>query len=484
MCWDDSRHIIDLMAGPDEPVAAERGLIRQIAVPVAIAVLIAAVLGVGGWIARMLGETTRPDFPERVPASVLRRFVTPTERVAEVMYVDLDDEHGPEAVVRGVRPADEFNITPGRVFILAFNAATEEWGRVFDTSAERIEAEHGSSTTTTTSTTVVSAPDGAPAAFASDGEVFFEGAQLDDLVVEPFWNPRSRTRDLLLSANPSLGTRPAQQVAIVRFQDEVATVVYGFEGTGSGTAAILDGGRVRVRTDLHASTDAGCCPTRKYTFVIAPRSEFGYGTYEAVEDDRPWLGVATAAYELLDEQGERDEVETTVVDVVPGSPASGRLEPGDVLLAVAAPGRPTPEGSDPFQSQLAARKAGDNVRLRFRRGGAEQVIAVRLASAIQLLRAGYHPSVAAMSWSLVTDDRGVVVKSVEGRAAAAGIAPGNVLVRVDGHTVADLVDVDRALLRRTFEPVEVVVHDGVGERTIRVEPHFSPAGYTSSLEIL
>ena len=71
-----------------------------------------------------------------------------------------------------------------------------------------------------------------------------------------------------------------------------------------------------------------------------------------------------------------------VIDVVPGSPAEGKIEKGDVVAAITNSRRPRPNSAigPVLYDQFAKLNAGDTVRLRVTRVGLTRTVVVRLGS--------------------------------------------------------------------------------------------------------
>jgi serine protease Do len=194
------------------------------------------------------------------------------------------------------------------------------------------------------------------------------------------------------------------------------------------------------------------------------------------------LSPAPAADGWLGLYLDNDRAEAAVVEVIPDSPAAkAGLRPGDVLLAIDDQAAPTREA---FIAALRARQPGDQLKLRLRRGEAEQVLVVELgvkpatgaapspasAAAATPERRTERPAPAAESapvaalqpqaasgatvaprgylgLSVHEIDAGIVVDRVlpNGPAAAAGLKVGDQVLKVGERHIGNLMDLDGLL---------------------------------------
>jgi len=179
---------------------------------------------------------------------------------------------------------------------------------------------------------------------------------------------------------------------------------------------------------------------------------------------------------------------------VAGSPADeAGLQVGDVIVSYA--GRAVGSRRE-LQFLIAGTSPGTEVELSIDRAGVRQDLRARpvewqeetseaaAAKADMWLGlevaplAGNDPRVVRLRDMLgVAPTMGIMVVAVEdGRAAAdAGIRPGDVLVSIDGHELADLADWEQArdLLAGRREPLTILVRTGTAEQYLPLVPRGS-----------
>jgi len=196
-------------------------------------------------------------------------------------------------------------------------------------------------------------------------------------------------------------------------------------------------------------------PSNVVSTVVAQLREHG-----AVE--RGWLGVSiqTVTPDIAQALGMETARGALVADLVEGAPANGVLRPGDVILSF--DGKPVTQSRD-LPKLVGAARAGATVAMTVLRDGAETTVEMavgRLESAAQaapdapdtapaaVASARLGAAVAALTpemrdaAGLAPDAGGVVVTAVEpdGAAAAAGLRPGDVILRVGETAVASPQD--------------------------------------------
>ena len=199
-------------------------------------------------------------------------------------------------------------------------------------------------------------------------------------------------------------------------------------------------------------------PSNVVSTVVAQLREHG-----AVE--RGWLGVSiqTVTPDIAQALGMETARGALVADLVEGAPANGVLRPGDVILSF--DGKPVNQSRD-LPKLVGAARAGATVAMTVLRDGAETTVEMavgRLESAAQaapdapdaldtapaaVASARLGATVAALTpemrdaAGLAPDAGGVVVTAVEpdGAAAAAGLRPGDVILRVGETAVASPQD--------------------------------------------
>ena len=161
-------------------------------------------------------------------------------------------------------------------------------------------------------------------------------------------------------------------LVVADFEDAKAKVVYAW--TGEHLRVTLKGNQLHATSSYWTRADSHCCPSRDYRFVVGPSG----GSVTVVEDNRPYLGV------LVREHGEGfGEGPLEVLEVADGSPASGWLQVGDVVLDVAnvpKPRKPYVYGDEPLFNKISAFDAGEKAQLVVRRHGVDLTVPVELGS--------------------------------------------------------------------------------------------------------
>jgi len=201
-----------------------------------------------------------------------------------------------------------------------------------------------------------------------------------------------------------------------------------------------------------------------------------------------WLGVILA-----------DSKKAVVAEVVPDSPAEeAGLRPRDVFLAL--DGRSV-DSLEAFAAAIGAREAGDEIRVRVRRGTETREISVVLSVrpgaeeqpksprqksapervALPSADRGY------LGIRMVQEGGGLILTEVVagGPAARAGVKPGGRLVRIGEHRLRSVSDLDEVMRRLTpGQSVEFAIRRGASEtaeaRTYRVEVGMAPGRSVAS----
>lgn len=166
---------------------------------------------------------------------------------------------------------------------------------------------------------------------------------------------------------------------------------------------------------------------------------------------RGWIGVGVqeVTEELARSFGLQEARGALVTDVVADSPAAkAGLQRGDVILAVN--GKPL-QRLDDLPRQIAALPVGQNARLSVFRGGRAQNLSVTIGSqqeegearrptgpsqVLGLTVGDISPE--AVRLYRLTAERGALVTAVEPQGPAAGkLQPGDVVLEIDGRTIAN-----------------------------------------------
>ena len=210
---------------------------------------------------------------------------------------------------------------------------------------------------------------------------------------------------------------------------------------------------------------------------------------------RGYLGIGTE--DVVGIVGEDDgdlDGGARVMDVVAGSPADeAGLRVGDVIVSYG--GKPVGSRRE-LQFLIAGTSPGTEVDLSIDRDGVRQDLRATpvewqedtseaaAAKAVQWLGmevaplAGNDPRVVRLRDMLgVAPTMGVMVVAIEDDrpAADAGIHPGDVLVSIEGHELADLADWEQArdLLAGRREPLTILVRTGTAEQYLQLVPRGS-----------
>ena len=134
--------------------------------------------------------------------------------------------------------------------------------------------------------------------------------------------------------------------------------------------------RIKATASLTSPVDPYSTPARNYSFVLA-----GSPVGVVSDDDRPWLGVNVSATNSTSMSPSNT---LKVVDVVPGSPAAGKLQPGDIILSIdrqPIPGDAVTIG--PFMvDQLLDFHPGVHISIQIHRQGQDESVNVRLGSVL------------------------------------------------------------------------------------------------------
>jgi serine protease Do len=207
------------------------------------------------------------------------------------------------------------------------------------------------------------------------------------------------------------------------------------------------------------------------------------------EARKAWVPVSTQVLtrELGEKLGLEGKTGVRITRVQGESARKAGLEVGDVIVAV--DGEPVrasqPADIEVFPAMIRQYKIGSTVELTVERGGAERKVAVALQSSPQLSREmrKYHDdNFEFRVRNLAPEDReekgvaekegGVLVDAVTegGWAALARLAVGDVILSVDGESVADVRDVQARMLEIAKRKAPVAVfHVRRGIRTLFVE---------------
>ena len=206
-----------------------------------------------------------------------------------------------------------------------------------------------------------------------------------------------------------------------------------------------------------------------------------------LEARKAWVPVTVQVLtrELADKLGLAGRSGVRVTQVL-GAKRSG-LQPGDIITAI--DGDPVqasqPSDADLFATMVRQYKIGTTVQLSVLRGTEERKIPVVLETAPRLPREmkkyedpNFEFRVRDLALAdrhqraIAEDQRGVLVEAVSegGWAALAQLADGDLILAIDGQTVADVESVQRIMTRiAEAKPPVVVLQVRRGIRTFFVE---------------
>jgi hypothetical protein len=301
-----------------------------------------------------------------VPPPPIEKLLPADYQVDEVLKANLTAGPVPETVVTSVGPpVGDIGLQPATIQVLSWDG--KRWTVLFDAQKVNAPDKNGDPRTS----------NGGPGALSGlpldprpildpEADVKFE-------IVDSAHMLKGDRDQLVFSAMFTFGGSGMPLTLVVAdFEDAKAKVVYAW--TGEHLVATLDGNRIHATSSYWARGDSHCCPSRRYRFVVGPSG----GSVTMLEDQRPYLGV------LVREQGEGlGDGPFEILEVADGSPASGQLQVGDVLLDVAnvpKPRKPYVYGDERLSTKISAFDAGETARLVIRRHGAELTVPVELGS--------------------------------------------------------------------------------------------------------
>ena len=199
------------------------------------------------------------------------------------------------------------------------------------------------------------------------------------------------------------------------------------------------------------------------------------------------VGIQNVSRDLADSLGLAKAEGAAVSNVEEGSPAAkAGLEVGDVILKI--DGRPV-EGSADLSRTIRAIKPGSKVNLNVWRGGKARDLTVNVAE-FKEEEAAKVASAKGKKEAAKTDKLGLAVKEVtpeqkkalkvtggvaveaaDGAALAAGVGPGDIILRVNNVDVANVKSFNDAVAKLDAKkPVALLIRDENGTRFITFRP--------------
>jgi hypothetical protein len=300
-----------------------------------------------------------------VPQPPIGQMLPPDYRVDEVLKANLTDGPVPEAVVTSVGPpVGDIGLQPATIQVLSWDG--KRWTVLFDAQKVPAPQTYGNPRTSDNGPGALSGLDQDPLPILDpEANVKFD-------LVDSVRMLKGNRDQLVFSAVSTYGGSGTPTTLVVAdFEDGKAKVVYTWRG--ENLVVELEGNRLLATSSYWTRADSHCCPSRDYRFVVGPSG----GSLTVLEDQRPYLGV------LVREGEWPGEGPLEILEVADGSPASGRLQVGDILLDVAnvpRPRKPYVYGDEPLFNKISAFDAGEKAQLVIRRHGAELTVPVELGS--------------------------------------------------------------------------------------------------------
>jgi len=213
-------------------------------------------------------------------------------------------------------------------------------------------------------------------------------------------------------------------------------------GNSGGPLLNIEGKVIGINVAIYAQAQGigFAIPVDRAKKVIQDLLRFG-------EVHSAWLGAVTATLtpEEAKRLGETLQNGAVVVRVFPGSPAEAAgLKAGDVITEAA--GRQV-DSREAFTTATATSASGQVVRIKVDRGGAAHSLDLRAADPPGDLGLRILASVAGLR--VADENRSVVIDEVlrGTRAAEIGLAPGDLIVGVNGNEITSSRDLNTELIR-------------------------------------
>jgi ABC-type lipoprotein export system ATPase subunit len=357
---------------------------RRVSRPLA-AIIAVGVLAIAGTIAAIVipapggnpgaGPATHASTGRAVPqvhtapAPHLGQFVPASQRVVRVYRFNLTGAGVPVvAVTTTSQPTANTPIPAQDLLLLAWDNYARRWSGVYDAAKTPVNVTYEPDAYTNSYQ--------ASAAFTPQ-PLFQRGLGVTGIRLTEIHDQHRGGADLMVSAGVAYADGIGQATGIIHYNGLTAQVAWAFIGDGGAATVIgkAPGQKVAVTSAWLTPADPHCCPARNYRFVVAPAiSQLGE-SYRVISDNRPWLGVFIAVKSPLSRNPQ-----AIVTAVVPGSPAAGVLQPGDILQTVAGPPIASHGLGPAVIDELGVRHAGNVIGLQIQRGGAFMSVTVKLGS--------------------------------------------------------------------------------------------------------
>jgi membrane-associated protease RseP (regulator of RpoE activity) len=364
-----------------------------------------------------------------VPDPPLGRFIPANWRVVQTQRIDLDGRAPEETVVTAVGTPNDIGV-PRTLVVLAWDSAAQRWTTVFDAGKQPgIDDAHS---------------------------LLEPRFAVSDVRVTPIKPTAGRRTDLLFSALETAGGHGWAVAGIIHYADQVATLELSINHDSGGTVhAVGVPGAQQVKAVLPWRTEVDGYeePVRNYTVMYGLRD----GTWRALHDDRPLLGVTCLAVEQDGNSATSVGAAAglRVTAIAPGSAAAGRLAVGDSIVGV--------DGTQPRDSdgglgpavvdQIARAHSGDTIRVQVLRNGELRVVPLiagsfPLSDEEDVPGTGTAPVPGFLGVATAAAASGAQVTEVFAASPAeqAGITDGDTITAVDGGAVHSGSDVAAAVV--------------------------------------
>lgn len=437
-------------------------------------------------------ESVAPKPALKAPPPDLADFVPAPQRVLSVTQMNLEPAIPPAVVVLSIAPSTGSYPPPFETIrVLAWDVYAKRWTVVFDTATVTrsglfetypLDAPDALyDVNIVPSTTPL--PAGTPGPFAT-----LVNAKVAAVADDP-----GGGADLVFFGGDGESGLGAGETGIVHFSNGTMSIVWSYSDrylSGFQVVGTAPHQQVQYNAYWETVSDPGCCPSRKFQFVVGrlPVAASGdYVDFSVVKDTRSWLGAWIVPNSSVGNVGE-------VLDITPGSPAAGVLKPGDVLESVVGARSPGTNLLGPaVVDEVAEQPAGSRVTLDIEREGKPMQVVVVLGSRDNKAAVnGQTPSPgyldvtgSSMTAELASQDSlpnvpGVLIDTVTsgGAAASAGLAQGDIIENMGDYATPTLAELTLAEVQAGTSapvPVQYINPQGV-QHTVSVTLGTPPSG--------
>jgi Do/DeqQ family serine protease len=254
-------------------------------------------------------------------------------------------------------------------------------------------------------------------------------------------NPFGLSGTVTTGVVSALGRSVPSQDQTRTFTDFIQTDASINPGNSGGPLLNIEGKVIGINVAIYAQAQGigFAIPVDRAKKVIADLLKYG-------EVHSAWIGAVTAT--LTPEEAKRLDQKTqrgaVVVRVFAGSPAEAAgVRTGDVITAVA--GRPV-DSRESFSTAVATLAPGQTIALTVERGGSSRTVQIRGAEPPGALGLNILEQVAGLR--VADERRAVVIDDVisGSRAAEIGLAPGDVIVGVNGTEISSTRELNTQLI--------------------------------------